>query len=111
MRRAKVVCTLDPFKLGAKFATPQTIEGYACVIAGIDMVVHRAPRYDDKPCANVWTVTEPVTGRAVASSGTRKQAVEAAEERVAFAGGPSAVLREISKWGPAPTDPESGTEQ
>jgi hypothetical protein len=102
MKRATVVCTIDPFNLGAKFATPQTVEGYACSIAGIDMVVHRAPRYDDEPSTNAWTVTEPVTGRAVVSSGTRREALHAAEERIAFAGGPDAVRREIEKHGPAP---------
>lgn len=101
MKKATVTCAMDPFAIG--LATPVETEGYACEIHGIPMVVHRVLRADDdgwRRHSRHWTVTEPQTGRAVASSTSRKDAIALAEEEVWQHGGPDAVRREINKHRP-----------
>lgn len=98
MKRATVVCAMDPFEIG--IAIPVEAEGYACTVHAIPMVVHRTLRSDDdgwRAMTRLWTVTEPITGRSVATSGTRKDAIALAEEEVWQHGGPEAVRREIVK--------------
>ena len=84
------------------------VEGYACMVAGIEMVVHRSiegnflsgPKLSD----HLWTVTEPTTGFS-AWDGSRHPgiaegpmaAVAFAEERVRQNGGAQAVQDEIRR--------------
>lgn len=101
MKRATVTCGMDPLDIG--LAVPVETEGYACEIHGLPMVVHRVLRAVDDGWrwhSRHWTVTEPITGRAVATSGSRKDAIALAEEVIWQHGGPDAVRREMQKHGP-----------
>lgn len=94
MKRASVTVRLD---LGNGSIVAADVQGYACRIAGFDMVVHRAVRHGKPPHSSGWTVTEPRTGLAVAHAYGRRLAIEASEEEIIRQGGGKAVEEAVAQ--------------
>jgi hypothetical protein len=95
MKRTTVTLKIrDPFGLGIGWLD-RVVQGYECEIAGVPLVVHRTSYTDEKERRD-WTVTEPITGGAVATSTSREKAIQAAEEVVAEKGGAEAVHSRIA---------------
>jgi hypothetical protein len=100
LEKATVTCAMDYFALG--IPVPESVEGYACEVLEVPLVVHHMLRYDGGPHPRLWVVTEPITGRTVTAgaSSTRAKAIENAERTIFKAGGPDVLTREVENFGP-----------
>lgn len=113
MKRAWVSIALPP-RVYAGVGRRLEVDGYACEVAGLDMVVHRAltPVRAGMKIGSAtpvfsktyWTVTEPKTGLAINGyawrSGSIEQAIEAAEHMIETNGGVESVETRVAAAAP-----------